>query len=189
MRRVIFGLAIGIIAALSPSWGLANDTQIAGQIRSDLRTQEKLGILRGFTINITVEDGTVWLTGRVSDADQQALALDIARRTSGVKRVINGLSVAPGATLKSLVIAEGDIKINRSSRILGNVTVKGGKIVVGPNCIIDGSIECSGDIKIDEKSVVKGSVHSRSSIILHKTARVCQAVNAEKGVYLRTCVK
>jgi len=100
-----------------------------------------------------------------------------------------GLSIAPGAILKSSIIVQGDVKIYGASEILGDIIVKSGKVIIGPDSVIYGSIECDENIKIDKYSVVKGNLYSKSSVTLHKDARVCQAVKAEGGVYVRTYVK
>jgi len=100
-----------------------------------------------------------------------------------------GLSIAPGAILKSSIMVQGDIKIYGSSEILGDIIVNSGEVIVGPDSIIHGSIECDGNIKIDKNSIVKGNLYSKSSVTLHEDARVCQAVKAERGVYIRTYVK
>jgi len=100
----------------------------------------------------------------------------IVQKDVMVKGKINahgGLSIAPGAIFKSSIIAQGDVKISGSSEILGDIIVKSGEVIVGPDSIIYGSIECDGNIKIDKYSVVKGSLSSKSSVTLHKDARVC----------------
>jgi len=126
-------------------------------------------------------DGNIVSGGRV-----------IAQKGVMVKGKINthkGLSIAPGAVLKSSIMVQGDIKICGSSEILGDIIAESGGVIVGPDSIIYGSIECDGNIKIEKNSIVKGSLHSKSSITLHEAARVFQAVKAEKGVYVRTYVK
>ncbi|MBM3999193.1 MAG: BON domain-containing protein [Planctomycetes bacterium] len=95
MRRVFVGLAV-TLASFAPTWVRADDQQIAQQIVQELKAEQSAGKLRGFKIDLEVEEGTVLLTGRVSDAQQQKLALDVARRTAGVKQVVNDLRVADG---------------------------------------------------------------------------------------------
>jgi len=41
-----------------------------------------------------VDEGTVWLSGRVASEQQQAKALDVARRIGGVKQVVNELTIS-----------------------------------------------------------------------------------------------
>jgi hypothetical protein len=95
MRRYVFRLAILSLAVLVPAAARANDQEIAQQIVQQLQAEKQAGGLKGFSIDLSVEEGTVWLSGRVANPDQQAKALDIARRIPGVKQVVNDLSVAP----------------------------------------------------------------------------------------------
>lgn len=92
MRRFFLGLAIGF-ATIAPTWAQANDEQIAQEIIDKLQTKKQAGQLRGFNIDLEVSDGTVWLSGTVASAEQQKLALDVARRASGVEQVVNDLKV------------------------------------------------------------------------------------------------
>lgn len=96
MRRVVVGLAIAI-ATLTPSWALANDQQIAQQIIQQLEQQKKAGQLKDFGIDLQVEDGTVFMNGRVTTPEQQKTALGIAQVTPGVKKVVNGLKISSPA--------------------------------------------------------------------------------------------
>src|SRR5262245_53531550 len=104
MRRYVFRLAILSLAVLGPTVARADDQQIAQQIVQKLQAAKQAGGLKGFSIDLSVEEGTVWLSGRVANADQQAKALDIARRIPGVTQVVNDLEVsAPAATQKSML--------------------------------------------------------------------------------------
>ena len=44
------------------------------------RPRKQAGTLKGFSIDLQVDEGTVWLSGRVASEQQQAKALDLARR-------------------------------------------------------------------------------------------------------------
>jgi osmotically-inducible protein OsmY len=104
MRRFIVGLAVGIIAAAAPMLALADDQQIAQQIAQKLGREKQVGKLHDFSIDLQVDDGTVWLTGSVPSSEQQHLVLEIARNISGVRQVVNDLTVAqPAATSQSPV--------------------------------------------------------------------------------------
>ena len=70
-----------------------NSKEIAQQIVGSMRDEMELGNLRGFGVDVEVDKGVVWLRGRVSSEDQEELALDIARRTKGVSKVVNELTV------------------------------------------------------------------------------------------------
>jgi hypothetical protein len=98
MRRYAFRLAVLALAVLGPSVVRADDQEIAQQIVQKLQAEKQAGNLKGFSIDLQVEDGTVWLSGRVANEVQQAKALDIARRVPGVTQVVNDLNVAEDAT-------------------------------------------------------------------------------------------
>ncbi|GIW96054.1 MAG: BON domain-containing protein [Pirellulaceae bacterium] len=97
MRRMVFGLVIAL-AAMTPGGLRADDQQIAQKIVTELKALQAAGKLRGFKIDLTVEDGTVLMKGRVASREQQALALEVAQKTSGVKQVVNDLQVQAPAT-------------------------------------------------------------------------------------------
>lgn len=100
MRRVVVGLAI-TFGTLAPSWLRADDQQIAQEIVEKLKVHQSQGELHGFKIDLQVDQGTVLLTGRVADARQQQLALDVARRVEGVTQVVNDLAVAEPVASRS----------------------------------------------------------------------------------------
>src|SRR6188472_1770935 len=97
MRRYCLGLALLSLSAIGPVAVYGDDQQIAQQIVSKLQAEKKAGSLKGFSIDLQVDEGTVWLSGRVANPDQQAKALDIARRIPGVVQVVNDLQVAAPA--------------------------------------------------------------------------------------------
>ena len=94
MRRYVFRLAILSLAVLGSSAVRGDDQQIAQQIVSKLQAEKKAGALKGFSIDLQVDEGTVWLSGRVANSDQQAKALEIARRIPGVVQVVNDLTIS-----------------------------------------------------------------------------------------------
>jgi hypothetical protein len=103
MRRYVFRLAILSLALLGTGSVRADDQQIAQQIIEKLQAEKKAGSLKGFSIDLQVDEGTVWLTGRVASEQQQAKALDLARRVAGVKQVVNDLTVAEPPSRPSAV--------------------------------------------------------------------------------------
>ena len=108
MRRYVFHLAILSLAVLAPTAARADeqspsDQAIAQQIVQKLQAEKQSGGLKGFSIDLQVEDGTVWLSGRVASEQQRDKALDIARRIPGVAQVVNDLDVnAQTATPRSV---------------------------------------------------------------------------------------
>lgn len=93
MRRFVFGLAILGCAAFAPLAARGDDQQIAQAVMQKLAKEKQAGNLRGFSVELKVDDGTVFMSGRVTSAEQQKLALECAQRTAGVKQVVNELSV------------------------------------------------------------------------------------------------
>jgi hypothetical protein len=93
MRRYCLRLALLSLTALGPVAVYGDDQQIAQQIVEKLQAEKKAGTLKAFSIDLQVDEGTVWLSGRVATEQQQARALDLARRVPGVKQVVNDLSI------------------------------------------------------------------------------------------------
>jgi len=93
MRRYCLRLALLSLTAFGPIAVFGDDQQIAQQIVEKLQAEKKAGTLKGFSIDLQVDEGTVWLSGRVASEQQQARALDMARRVPGVKQVVNDLTI------------------------------------------------------------------------------------------------
>ncbi len=93
MRFRTLGLAVcaGLLALPCCAW--ANDADIARRLSTTLQEAQQEGQLQGFRLGVRVEDGTVWLSGSVADEGQRVLALDKARRVSGVKLVVNDIAI------------------------------------------------------------------------------------------------
>lgn len=97
MRRVlVVGMAILVIASVAPFLA-ASDQSISRAILDQLRQKKEAGDLKGFKVDLTVDNGTVWVKGHVADSQQQKMVLDIARRVPGVTQVVNELSIKSGA--------------------------------------------------------------------------------------------
>lgn len=78
----------------------AEDRRIGKELSQRLQELKDSGQLHGFGIAVHVENGYVWLKGRVGSTGQQQTTLDLARRIPGVRQVINDLSVGePPATI------------------------------------------------------------------------------------------
>ncbi|MBA2117819.1 BON domain-containing protein [Bremerella alba] len=92
MSRLIH---LAIIAAFMavPAITMGGDTEIAQSIVKQMQAKKSEGSLKGFNIGLRVEEGVVWLEGHVSNPHQHDLAIDIARRVSGVQRVVDGIRI------------------------------------------------------------------------------------------------
>ena len=112
MRRFVFSFAMLAIASCLPVAVYADqqqDKQIAQTVIQRLQKEKESGRLKGFSIDLQVENGTLWLSGRVVSKEQQAAALDVARRVPGVKQVVNDLSVTVPAATKSTLVANSTV--------------------------------------------------------------------------------
>lgn len=104
MRRFVFSFAMLAIACWLPvaaHAGQQQDKQIAQTVIQRLQKEKEAGRLKGFSIDLQVEEGTLYLSGRVTSKEQQAAALDVARRVPGVKQVVNDLSIAAPAPART----------------------------------------------------------------------------------------
>ena len=115
MRRYVFRLAILSLAVLGTSAVQADDQQIAQQIIEKLQAEKKAGALKGFSIDLQVDEGTVWLSGRVANEQQQSRALDLARRVGGVKQVVNDLAINEPASRPLAAMQPAPAPANQSA--------------------------------------------------------------------------
>ena len=70
-----------------------SDAEIAQAVIARLRQQQQSGALRNFTLDVTVDAGSVWIKGNVASPEQQRLVLEVARRVYGVTQVVNDITV------------------------------------------------------------------------------------------------
>ena len=71
----------------------ANDEVIAQAVIGKLREQQQTGSLRDFTLDVTVDAGSVWIKGSVASPQQHQLVLEVSRRVAGVTQVVNDITV------------------------------------------------------------------------------------------------
>ena len=76
MRRLVLGIAVAV-TSLIPVLGMADDQQIADFIKSRLQAEQSQGNLKGFNVDMRVENGTVWFKGHVSNPAQEMTILNI----------------------------------------------------------------------------------------------------------------
>jgi hypothetical protein len=98
MRRLVLGIAIAA-AACAPAVGQADDQRIAEFIKSRLQTEQHAGNLRGFNIDMRVEQGTVWFTGHVADESMEMLVLKAGQAAGhlGAVQVVDEIEVKASA--------------------------------------------------------------------------------------------
>jgi len=95
MSRLVKFAMVAAMMVL-PAIAMGGDTEIAQSIVKSLQDKKATGSLKGFNIGLRVEEGVVWLEGHVSSDTQHDMAIDVARRASGVKRVVDAIEVAQG---------------------------------------------------------------------------------------------
>lgn len=69
------------------------DQEIGNTLLEQLRESKEDGQLRGFGINVNVEEGVIHLSGRVASPEQERLVVEKARRIPGARKVVRDLDV------------------------------------------------------------------------------------------------
>lgn len=107
--------------------------------------------LNPFEIEVDVKDGVVTLDGKVDSSVEQDLAVEIAKGTSGVKKVVDKLSVEPEASATekgkssfSQTVDDATITAKVKSRLLWNRNTEGLDINVDTN---NGVVVLSGKVE------------------------------------------
>lgn len=122
MRRFLFGVVIASVTAAMPAWAFGGDREIAKSVLSELQQQKAAGNLRGFDIDLKVEDGIVFLTGKVANQAQQTLVVNAAAQAAGAENIVNELTVEgetqevdqavqPASTTAAAQPSESDVRI------------------------------------------------------------------------------
>lgn len=122
MRRFLFGVVIASVTAAMPAWAFGGDREIAKSVMSELQQQKAAGNLKGFDIDLKVEDGIVFLTGKVANQAQQSLVVNAAAQAAGAENIVNELTVEgemqavdqavqPASTSAPTEPAASDVKI------------------------------------------------------------------------------
>lgn len=99
MRRLGLGFAVATMLLLMPQTGRADDQSIANRIMQGLQTAKQQGQLKGFQLDLKVEEGTAAITGYVASEQQEALVFDIAQsaRDLGLVQIVDEIEIRPNA--------------------------------------------------------------------------------------------
>jgi len=139
-----------VLGALIPKADVS-DKQIAEDISTNLQAEKDAGVLKEFGLRMRVNQGIVWFTGQVTTAENRLAIGDIARKTLGVKEVVNELKLtaadesvdlAIGGTAPQrqrtmsdndiAIMISGELKAKKKAGKLTNfslqMTVKEGKV-------------------------------------------------------------
>jgi hypothetical protein len=84
----------GCKSGISSLWAVS-DTKLAANVQSTLA---KDSLIAGQPVAVAVESGVVTLTGTVADPTQRLEAAKDAAAVSGVKQVVNDITVGPGSS-------------------------------------------------------------------------------------------
>jgi osmotically-inducible protein OsmY len=114
MRRFFLGLAIASLTASVPVTAFGGDREIADQIISTLKQKQADGGLKGFDIDLNVEEGIVTLTGSVANGPQAASVIEAAHSAFGVKQVVSDIEI------RSQKVADAKVVSTRAKAGLDN---------------------------------------------------------------------
>jgi osmotically-inducible protein OsmY len=117
MRRFLFGVAIASMTAVMPAWAFGGDREIAKTLMTELQQHKAAGQLKGFDIDLKVEDGIVFLTGRVASVAQHKLVLKAAGTAAGAENVVDELSIDGAQDYSAVEPASTTAPINRDMQI------------------------------------------------------------------------
>lgn len=94
MRRLVLGIAIAAVA-WAPAVGQADDQRIAEFIKNRIQAEQQAGNLRGFNIDMRVEQGTVWFKGHVANETQEMMVLKAGQAAGhlGAVQVVDEIDV------------------------------------------------------------------------------------------------
>lgn len=93
MRRFLFGVVIASVATAMPTWAFGGDREIAKAVMAELQQHKAAGNLKGFDLDMQVEDGVVYLNGHVSSRTQRALVAQAAANAVGEDKLVNNIQV------------------------------------------------------------------------------------------------
>jgi osmotically-inducible protein OsmY len=108
MRRLVFGLAVlGMFVVVQPHTQ-ADDQAVAQRVVETIQQHKKTGALKGFGLDLQVENGVVWVKGEVANAQQHQLLIQSVAQLEGVVDVVNDIEIrAP----KPTPVARPDVDI------------------------------------------------------------------------------
>ncbi len=117
------------------------------------------------------------VVGQVSRAEDNVTVvagdLEIPSGTTFYENLIVRGCVKVGAHCQIFAKIEAlrDVMIGANTEIQGNV-ISGGNVTIGPDSFIHGSVECVGHAEMGENAVIEGGLHSRSSVVLNRSAKI-----------------
>ena len=93
MRRLLVSLAAITMIAVMPVLVHADDQVVAKGVVSAIKAQQSSGAIKGFSVDLQVEDGVVWLKGSGKSLAERDSILNAAAEVAGVKQVVNDITI------------------------------------------------------------------------------------------------
>ena len=124
MRRFLFGVVIASMTAAMPAWAFGGDREIAKTLMTELQQHKAAGELKGFDIDLKVEDGIVFLTGRVASPTQHQLVVQAASMAAGEGNVVDELKVDGAETYSAVAPASTTAPVDMDMQITDAVIAK-----------------------------------------------------------------
>ena len=93
MRKFLFGALLASMTATMPSMALSGDREIAQAVMAQLQQHKAEGSLKGFDLDLKVEDGVVYLNGSVSSLAQKRLVEQAASNAAGACELVSELQL------------------------------------------------------------------------------------------------
>lgn len=93
MRKFLFGALLASLTATMPSLALGGDREIAQAVMAQLQQHKAEGSLKGFDLDLKVEDGVVYLNGSVSSPAQKRLVEQAASSVAGARELVSELQL------------------------------------------------------------------------------------------------
>ena len=93
MRKFLFGALLASMTATMPSLALGGDREIAQAVMAQLQQHKAEGSLKGFDLDLKVEDGVVYLNGSVSSLAQKRLVEQAASNAAGACELVSELQL------------------------------------------------------------------------------------------------
>ena len=95
------------------------------------------------------------------------------------------INIGTGGTVDCSIASNGDIDLNQGASIGGNVISLSGRLDLGQNGVVQGTIWTTGEVDLGQSSVVKGDVISGGDVIVGQDAVIEGDIWAQGEVVLR----
>jgi hypothetical protein len=105
MRFFFYGLALIASLSLVPTVAVADSAGDKAMAQNIADSFKSSGQMQKYHVGVKCDNGTAWLVGSVTDADQQQTAIRIAQAAPGVTRVINKLVIENGQVARATIDA------------------------------------------------------------------------------------